>query len=105
VSEAEILQSRYSVNFYALADSIANRARKFYTLAARTLPEEDRRSMAAAELMGAVYWQLLRKLEGKRFNVFGPQKIKLSRSRKLSLIIQSWLRYLAGVKSSSYGSP
>ena len=44
-------------------DSVAGRARDFYRLARETLPAEDRRAMVAAELMGSVYWRLLRKLE------------------------------------------
>jgi len=103
VGEMEILQGRYAENFYALAENIAVRARRFYELAGKTLPAEDRKSMAAAELMGAVYWQLLQKLECEKFNVFGPQKIKLSRSRKLALIFQSWLRFTFGATTSNYG--
>ena len=85
--------------------SVADRARDFYELARKTLPAEDRRSMVAAELMGAVYWQLLRKLERKKFNVFGAQPLKLSRPQKLALIFQSWLRFVSGATRSNYGTP
>jgi hypothetical protein len=72
VSEEEILRFKYSERFHALASSVATHARTFYQRARQTLPEADRRSMAAAELMGSVYWRLLRKLELQRFDVFGP---------------------------------
>jgi 15-cis-phytoene synthase len=65
VSEAEILDSKYSENYFTLAASVAGRAKRFYQLAQKTLPPEDRKSMVAAELMGSVYWQLLQKLERK----------------------------------------
>src|ERR1700690_1317168 len=45
VSEAEILEAKYSDRYFALATSVADRARHFYRLARETLPAEDRRSM------------------------------------------------------------
>ena len=88
---------------FALARSLADRAKHFYALAQKTLPPEDRKAMVAAELMGSVYWQLLQKLERGRFNVFGPQPLKLSKPHKLALIFKSWLRHAAGSTSPSYG--
>jgi phytoene synthase len=104
VTEAEILGSKFSENYFTLAGSVAGRAKHFYSLAQKTLPAEDRRSMVAAELMGSVYWRLLQKLERGRFNVFGAQPLKLSKPHKLALILQSWLRFAAGVNSSNYGT-
>ncbi|HSY19174.1 MAG TPA: presqualene diphosphate synthase HpnD [Candidatus Acidoferrales bacterium] len=105
VSEAEILDSKYSDRYHALAVSVAGRARNFYQLAQKTLPPGDRASMVAAELMGSVYWQLLLKLERGRFDVFGPKPLKLSKPHKLALIFKSWLRHVAGTTSPSYGQP
>src|SRR5690349_19232473 len=73
VSPEQILRSEYSRDFHALAASVAQRAREFYALARKTLPPEDRHAMAAAELMGSVYWRLLHKLERQNFDVFGPK--------------------------------
>src|SRR5256885_1920945 len=77
VSPEEILRFEYSPRFFDLAASVAERARHFYRLARMTLPAEERRSMVAAELMGSVYWRLLRKLEAQAFNVFGPTPTRL----------------------------
>ena len=63
VTEQEILGRQYSARFRDLAAGVAEQARAFYQSAQKALPPEDRRSMAAAELMGSVYWRLLRKLE------------------------------------------
>jgi phytoene synthase len=79
VRENEILTSKYTANYRALAASVAGLARNFYTLARQTLPPEDRGSMAAAELMGSVYWQLLKKLEASQFNVFVEQPVRISK--------------------------
>jgi 15-cis-phytoene synthase len=104
VTEQEILDSKYSDRYLTLAESIAQRARHFYRLAHKTLPPEDRKSMVAAELMGSVYWQLLQKLERGKFNVFGPQPLKLSKPHKLALIFRSWLRFATGAHQSDYGT-
>jgi phytoene synthase len=103
VAEAEILDGQYSERYLALARSVAARAKTFYRLAAQTLPPTDRKAMVAAELMGSVYWKLLEKLEAGRFDVFGPQSLKLSKPRKLALIFKSWMRHAAGAQSSDYG--
>jgi hypothetical protein len=60
--------------------------------------------MAAAELMGSVYWRLLRKLEGQKFNVFGPTPTRLNNGQKLFLILKAWYRFASGAMSPSYGA-
>lgn len=103
VSEREILDRQYSERYARLAASVAARARNYYRMARETLPAVDRRSMVAAELMGAVYWRLLCKLEQRRFDVFGPQPTRLSKPHKLALIARSWLRFMLGLTTPNYG--
>jgi len=100
----EILRLEYSPRFFELANSMAQRARHFYQLARESLPAADRRSMVAAELMGSVYWRLLRKLERQRFEVFGPEPTRLSKGQKMLLILRSWARFLCGGGPSNYGT-
>jgi len=104
VTEAEILQSRYSERFRQLAEAVAARARHFYERAREALPAEDRRSMAAAELMGSVYWRLLRKLEFQQFDVFGPNPTRLTSTQKILLIARTWFRMLSGAVVPNYGT-
>jgi phytoene synthase len=103
VREEEILRFEYSERFHALARSVAERAKYFYRMARETLPDEDRRAMVAAELMGSVYWRLLGKLERQQFNVFGPRPTKLSKPHKLTLILNSWIRFAIGATKPGYG--
>jgi 15-cis-phytoene synthase len=103
VSPEEILRLQYSDRFQKLAQTVAERARHFYQKARQALPEEDRRSMVAAELMGSVYWRLLGKLEGRKFNVFGPRPTRLNKGQKLLLIFRAWYRFASGAISPSYG--
>lgn len=104
VTPEEILSFQYSERFFALANSIGERARDFYQKARKALPAADRRSMVAAELMGSVYWRLLNKLEAQRFNVFGPRPTRLTKGQKILLIFRAWCHLASGAMSPSYGA-
>jgi len=103
VAPEEVLRGEYSPRFFEAARATAQRARDFYRQARETLPRVDRRSMIAAELMGSVYWRLLRKIEGRRFNVFGPKPTRLSKGTKLVLILRTWGRLASGATTPNYG--
>lgn len=105
VTEAEILGFAYTPKFRLLAESAATRARNYYRLAREALPPEDRRAMVAAELMGAVYWRLLQKLEARHFDVLGPQLTRVSKPHKIFLILRAWFRLVAGLRVPNYGTP
>jgi phytoene synthase len=105
VAPEEILRLEYSPRFRALAAHVAQRARHFYRQARLTLPPGDRRAMVAAELMGSVYWRLLRKLERQEFDVFGPKPARLNKGQKLFLILRTGFRFAAGAMAPSYGTP
>jgi len=104
VTEDEILHGVYSSRYHELAKSIAAKARNHYRLARELLPPEDRRAMVAAELMGSVYWQLLRKLEANQFNVFGEERVCIGKAQKLGLIFRSWLRFVCRSTAPNYGT-
>lgn len=104
VAPEEILRLDYSPRFHELAASVAERARHFYGLARATLPAAERRSMVAAELMGSVYWRLLRKLERQQFNVFGPKLARLNKGQKGLLVLRTWWRLVSGATAPNYGA-
>jgi 15-cis-phytoene synthase len=103
VAPEELLQFRYSDRYAALAESVATRARQFYSKARASLPREDRRSMVAAELMALVYWRLLGKLERQQFHVFKPEPTRLTKLEKLGLIARAWWHFALGTGSPAYG--
>src|SRR3984957_7569195 len=105
VTPEEILRLEYSPRFRDLAVSVGQRARYFYQQARLTLPSVDRRNMVAAELMGSVYWRLLRKLERQEFDVFGPKPTRLNKGQKILLILRAGLRVLSGAMTPNYGTP
>lgn len=105
VTPEEVLGGVWSERFEQAAIHVAGQARRFYNLARKTLPAVDRRSMVAAELMGSVYWRLLRKLERSRFQVFGPTPPRLGKGQKSLLIFRSWFQMMMGGTVPNYGIP
>ena len=91
VPPEQILRLEYSDGFAQAAGSVCARAKHLYALARQTLPAADRRSMIAAELMASVYGRLLRELERRRFDVFGPDRVRVSRAEKVLLILRTWV--------------
>ena len=61
--------------------------------------------MAAAELMGSVYWRLLQKLEAQQFDVFEPAPTRIGKFQKLFLIFRTWYRLSTGALVPNYGAP
>jgi len=104
VPPEEVLRLQYSERFAQAAASVAARAKSFYALARQTLPAADRRSMIAAELMGSVYWRLLGELERRRYDVFGPRPVRLSRADKIVLTLRTWFRLASGAAAANYGT-
>jgi phytoene synthase len=81
VRPAEILEGHYGDPFIELMQFESDRARRYFSLARQALAPEDRRSMVAAEIMAAIYWRLLKRLQHRRYNVFG-ERVRLSRQLK-----------------------
>jgi phytoene synthase len=69
------------------------RARSFYAKAAQQLPAGDRRSLVAAEIMGAIYFDILRRIEGSGYDVF-TCRIRVPRPRRAAIALRVWLRAL-----------
>lgn len=103
VSAEEILDRKSSDRFVRLAEAVGARARAYFAKARASLPVTDRRSMVAAELMGSVYWNLLRKIEKKGYAVLADRPLRLNRFQKLSLILLAWLRVKTGLPLATYG--
>lgn len=103
VTKEDIQNGRYTQEYYKFANHYAKRATKFYQQAASLLSDEDRPNMIAAELMGAVYWQLLLKLRRGKYNVFDRKPIKLTKFEKIFYILKTWAKFKLGSKSSNYG--
>lgn len=91
IAQNEILSGQHSERFVKLGAEIASRARGFYVRAAASLPSEDRPSLIAAEMMARIYWELLRKLEKRHFDVFNKPRIRVSKTHKILLLMMTWI--------------
>lgn len=90
-TERELLAHVYNEAFVRLMAFEGARAREFYRKAVAHLAAEDRDSLIAAEAMRLIYSRLLRKLEAKRFAIFGP-RISLTTLGKIGLALTAWVR-------------
>ena len=66
------------------------RAREFYRKAADARPEEDRRRLVAAEIMRAVYFETLRRIELRGYDVF-TTPIRVPRVTQALIALRQWL--------------
>ena len=91
VSEAEIFEGRFSEKMRQLFRFQHHRVRHYYAKAFRLMEPSDRPKLVAAEIMRAVYEELLNVIERKNFDVM-TTPVKLSKFRKAQLIIQAQRR-------------
>ena len=88
---ADLRARVYDKRFQALMAFEANRAEEYYRRAVSHLSARDRRGMAAAEIMRAIYWRLLQVVRHDRFRVFG-RRHRVSTPMKLWILLWSSLR-------------
>jgi 15-cis-phytoene synthase len=66
------------------------RARQFYQRAIDARPAEDRRRLVAAEIMRAVYFATLRRIERNGYDVFSG-RVRLSRPQQAAIALKQWI--------------
>jgi 15-cis-phytoene synthase len=69
----------------------AARARVFFARALRALPEHDAPRFVAAEIMRAIYWRLLQRIEAERYDVF-TRLIRVPKPTQAVIAIAVWAR-------------
>jgi phytoene synthase len=77
----------------------AERARGYFAAAARSRPPERRRQLVAAEIMGAIYRDLLTSIERRDFDVFSG-RVEVSRPRQAAIAAITWLRVQFGIDAA-----
>jgi 15-cis-phytoene synthase len=66
------------------------RARDFYRRAVDARPAEDRRRLVAAEIMRAVYFETLKKIERNGFDVFS-RRTRVAKPTQALIALRQWL--------------
>ena len=70
-----------------------DRAREFYQRAAADLPAVDARALVAAEIMGGIYFEILRRIERAGYDVF-TRRIRVPRAYRAIIALRVWARML-----------
>src|SRR5476649_1529119 len=86
VTEADILEGRWSENMRQLFRFQHHRARHYFAKAHRLMMPSDRPKLLAAEIMRANYEELLNKIERRNFDVM-TSPVKLSKFEKTRLFL------------------
>jgi phytoene synthase len=82
----------------ALLEFQIARARDYFQRAARALPRSDARRLVAAEIMGAIYQDMLRRIERSQYDVF-TQIIRVPRPARAALALVTVVRTLSGLRA------
>ena len=89
-AEGALLAGARDGGYLALMKHQAGRAWQHFASAAALLPGGERRRLLAAEVMGAIYRRLLRRIEAGGFRVF-ERRITVPRLTQLSLAMRAWI--------------
>ena len=89
VTPDDLRAGRYTDGFAVLMAHQAARARRFYRQAREAFPRKDARSLIAAEIMGQIYWALLRRIEAGRFRVL-EARVTVPAGRKAAIALRCW---------------
>jgi phytoene synthase len=89
VDEADILKKRLTPHFQRLMVFESRRARDFYREATVLPTVEERPALKAAEIMRAIYENILERIEKRNYNVF-EGRIRVPTPMKLWLAARAW---------------
>ncbi len=87
-SEDDLLRGVRNAAYLALMRHQVERADRHFESAVAALPAEDRPRLIAAEVMGAIYRRLLRRIEAEEFRVF-ERRIAVPRLAQLGVALRA----------------
>jgi 15-cis-phytoene synthase len=90
VTVDELAAGVSSVRVRGLVEFECGRAREFYRRAVAALPAADRRRLVAAEIMRAVYFEILNRIERNGYDVFSA-RTRVPRPRQALIALRQWL--------------
>jgi phytoene synthase len=101
VSEDDLRAGRLTPPVVDLLRFQCERAHSYYRRAAEQLPREDARSLVAAEIMGGIYFEILRRIERNGYDVFSA-RIRVPRPKRAVIALRLWLRSVLGIQNSEF---
>ena len=67
------------------------RARHFYAAAVQAMPHEHARKLVAAEIMGAIYFEILQRIERRGYDVFS-ERVRVPKLQRARIALRIWAR-------------
>jgi phytoene synthase len=92
VSEDDILQGRYSPQFFDLMRFECDRASAYFDVAREALKDEDKHSFFAARVMWSIYAHTLQKIKRSGYRVFDG-RIGIPTYLKILITFRYWLSH------------
>jgi phytoene synthase len=93
VSEDDLRSGQLTPPVVALLRFECDRAHSYYRRAAEHLPREDARSLVAAEIMGGIYFEILRRIEQRGYDVFSS-RVRVPRPQRAVIALRLWMKAL-----------
>lgn len=90
-SQEDLFNEVYNDNFIELMSFQTRRVREYYHKARAALRSDERMTMFAAEIMDAIYYRLLEKIELQNYNVY-KKKIAVSTPHKVLIALRLWMK-------------
>jgi phytoene synthase len=91
VTEAALGDGRVTAEIRQLLAHQCQRARHFFTAAAQALPHYAARKLVAAEIMGAIYYEILERIERRGYDVF-TEVIRVPKVVRARIALTVWAR-------------
>jgi phytoene synthase len=99
VSEEMLAQGSVTPAVRALLQYECDRAREYYRRAAADLPAVDARCLAAAEIMGGIYFEILQRIERAGYDVFS-RRIRVPWPSRAVIALRIWAGTLLNAQST-----
>lgn len=91
VTEAALRAGVVTAEIRRLLAHESQRARHFFTAAEQAMPPQDARKLLAAEIMGAIYYEILQRIEQRGFDVFS-EVIRVPKIVRARIALTLWAR-------------
>ena len=101
VTENDLRSGRLTTPVVELLRFECDRAHSYYRRAAEQLPPEDARSLVAAEIMGGIYFEILRRIERNGYDVFSA-RIRVPRPQRALIALRLWVKAFLGMQTAEF---
>ena len=104
VTEEALRHGRVTPPVRELLRYECGRARDYYRCAAAALPAADAGSLVAAEIMGGIYFGILRRIERAGYDVF-RRRIRMPRPHRALIALRIWARTVLSRPKAQHPKP